>query len=151
MTTEIKNKAEQAFKNHLMYLSSGKIAEWVDLFTENGILEFPYATTGYPKKVQGKAALFEYMKNFPENFKVKFKNLYFHPTANPNLVIAEFESDGVAISTNNPYLQKYISVFTTDDEGKIQKYVDFWNPIIAMESLGVNINDKELSEQFLKN
>lgn len=150
MSLEIKNKAEQAFKNHLIYLSSGRIKEWVDLFTDQGILEFPYATKGYPNKVQGKTELYEYMKNFPNNFKIEFRNLHFHPTANPNLVIAEFESDGIAISTKNPYQQKYISIFTTDDDGKIEKYVDFWNPIIAMESLGVSINDEGLSQAFLQ-
>jgi len=151
MKTEIRNKAEQAFKNHLTYLSSGRIPEWADLFTENGMLEFPYAPKGFPQKVEGKSNLLEYMKNFPEHFKVEFKNLYFHPTANANLVIAEFESDGIAIATNNPYRQKYISVVTTDDIGKIEKYVDFWNPLTAMESLGIKVNEEVLSAQFLDN
>ena len=149
MSTEIKNKAEEAFKNHLHFLSNGRIAEWVDLFTEDGILEFPYATEGYPKLIQGKSSLMEYMVNFPNHFKVEFTNLYFHPTANPNLVIAEFNSDGIAIETGNPYLQKYISVVTTNDDGEILKYVDFWNPIIAMESLGIKMNSEEFAKQFI--
>lgn len=39
--------AQQAFKNHLKYLSSGRIVEWTDLFTEDGILEFPYGPQGF--------------------------------------------------------------------------------------------------------
>ena len=138
---QIREKAQTTFKNHLEYLSAGQIKEWVDLFIEDGVLEFPYGPADFPKLVQGKTDLYGYMKNFPEHFKVKFKNLRFHSTEEPTLVIAEFESSGYAISTGNPYLQKYISVVTTDTEGKIIKYVDFWNPMVAIEAIDAPLAD----------
>jgi len=149
MDEQIKNKSQQAFKDHLSYLSAGKIREWVDLFSDDGVLEFPYGPSSFPDKVTGKEALFDYMQNFPKHFKVAFVNLYFHPTADPNLVIAEFESEGVAITTGKPYNQKYISVVKTTDDGKITSYVDFWNPMIAMESLGVKVDGAGFTEQFI--
>ncbi|MER5476809.1 nuclear transport factor 2 family protein [Streptomyces sp. NPDC002734] len=127
--------ARQAFMDHLEYLSSGRIPEWTDLFTEDGILEFPYGPEGYPTKMQGKAALFDYMKVFPNTFDVRFTDLYFHETVDPSLVIAEFKSIGHAISTGRPYNQTYISVVETRD-GKISRYVDFWNPLVGMDALG---------------
>ncbi len=134
---------QQAFKNHLEFLSSGRIEEWVDLFTEDGVLEFPYAPVGtdFPSSVSGKKALLDYMKNFPKHFKVEFENLHFHATQEPTLVIAEFTSKGHALSTGKPYLQKYISVVTTTTEGKIAKYVDFWNPITAFEALNAPLDN----------
>lgn len=132
---QIKSLAQQAFKDHLEHLSSGRIAEWVNLFTEDGVLEFPYGPEGFPKKVSGKDELFDYMKNFPKHFKVIFEKLNFHATEDPTLVIAEFESNGIALATGKPYLQKYISVVTTTPEGKMIRYVDFWNPLVAMEAL----------------
>ena len=143
----IQELGQQAFKNHLKFLSSGRIEEWVNLFTEDGILEFPYAPAGtdFPSSVSGKEALFAYMKNFPKHFKVEFENLHFHPTQEATLVIAEFTSKGHAISTGKPYLQKYISVVTTTTDGKIAKYVDFWNPITAFEALNAPL-DQFLAE-----
>lgn len=132
---QIRNAAQQTFKNHLEFLSSGRIEEWVDLFKEDGILEFPYGPKDFPTSVSGKKELYEYMKNFPNHFEVKFDNLHFHATEEPTLVIAEFTSDGHALSTGKPYIQKYISVVTTDDEGKIIRYVDFWNPMVALEAI----------------
>lgn len=144
----IRELGQQAFKNHLELLSSGRIEEWVDLFTEDGILEFPYAPVGtnFPSSINGKKALFDYMKNFPEHFEVEFENLAFHATQEPTLVIAEFTSKGHAISTGKPYLQRYISVVTTTAEGKIAKYVDFWNPITAFEALNAPL-DKFLAQK----
>ncbi|OPG03849.1 nuclear transport factor 2 family protein [Microbispora sp. GKU 823] len=132
----VRDAAQQAFKNHLEYLSSGRIPEWVELFTDDGILEFPYGPADFPKEIRGKEALFEYMKNFPEHFKVTFVDLRFHETVDPSLVIAEFKSEGIAVSTGKPYNQTYISVVETTD-GKISRYVDFWNPLVAAESLNV--------------
>lgn len=132
---QIRNAAQQTFKNHLEFLSSGRIKEWVDLFKEDGILEFPYGPKDFPTSVSGKEELYEYMKNFPNHFEVKFDNLLFHATEEPTLIIAEFTSDGYALSTGKPYIQKYISVVTTDDEGKIIRYVDFWNPMVALEAI----------------
>ncbi|MDQ1161387.1 ketosteroid isomerase-like protein [Chryseobacterium sp. SORGH_AS 447] len=137
----IRNAAQKTFKDHLELLSSGQIEKWVDLFTENGILEFPYGPADFPKMIEGKTALFEYMQNFPKHFKVVFENLYFHATENPNLVIAEFSSQGKAVHTGKPYNQRYISVVTTDDEGKILKYVDFWNPLVAMEAINAPLSN----------
>ncbi|MFF0209210.1 nuclear transport factor 2 family protein [Streptomyces althioticus] len=134
-TDDIRAGAQQAFKNHLEYLSSGRIPEWVDLFTEDGVLEFPYAPEGYPTKTVGKEGLFDYMKNFPQHFRVEFIDLHFHETVDPSLVIAEFKSRGTALATGRPYNQTYISVVETKG-GKISRYVDFWNPLVGMQALG---------------
>jgi uncharacterized protein len=130
--------ARRTFENHLEFLSSGRIDEWVELFTDDGVLEFPYGPKGFPEKVSGKAALKEYMQNFPKHFKVTFPNLKFHDTSDPSLVIAQFESDGKSLATGRPYMQKYISVVETRD-GRISRYVDFWNPLVAMESIGAEL------------
>ncbi|WP_128375040.1 nuclear transport factor 2 family protein [Streptomyces cavernae] len=139
-TDTVRAAAQQAFRNHLDYLSSGRIPEWVDLFTDDGALEFPYAPQGYPTQVAGKEELLGYMKNFPEHFRVEFTDLHFHETTDPSLVIAEFKSKGIALATNRPYNQTYISVVETRD-GEISRYVDFWNPQVAFEALGGSADD----------
>ncbi|WP_218001835.1 nuclear transport factor 2 family protein [Microtetraspora malaysiensis] len=63
-----------------------------------------------------------------------------HETVDPTLVIAELKSEGVALETGRPYNQTYISVVETVD-GKISRYVDYWNPLIAMEALGGSTDD----------
>ncbi|MBB3131354.1 hypothetical protein FHS19_006074 [Paenibacillus rhizosphaerae] len=78
----IRESAQDTFRNHLKHLSGGNIEAWVDLWQEDGMLEFPYRETG------------------------------------------------------NPYNQTYISVVRTKD-GPIESYRDFWNPLVAIESVGI--------------
>ncbi|MEV5355814.1 nuclear transport factor 2 family protein [Streptomyces sp. NPDC085946] len=136
----VRAAAQETFRSHLDRLSAGRIPEWVDLFTEEGVLEFPYGPDGYPTRVAGKEELLAYMKNFPEHFEVEFTDLRFHETVDPSLVIAEFKSVGTARATGRPYNQTYISVVETVD-GKISRYVDFWNPLIAIKALGGGAED----------
>lgn len=142
----IRERAQEAFRRHLQYLSSDRIPEWVELFTEDGVLEFPYGPEGFPQKVAGKQELFEYMKNFPRHFEVRFTGLKFHETTDPTLVVAEFSSEGRAVATGRPYNQTYISVVETKD-GRISRYVDFWNPLVAMKAFAADA--QQLGSSFL--
>ena len=54
-TDRVRDAARLTFRNHLEYLSSGRIPEWVELFADEGVLEFPYGPEGFPKAVTGKA------------------------------------------------------------------------------------------------
>ncbi|MBR7741862.1 nuclear transport factor 2 family protein [Phycicoccus sp. BSK3Z-2] len=146
-TDAIRSEAQQTFRDHLTFLSSGRIREWVALFEQDGVLEFPYGPQGFPSRVEGHDGLYEYMKNFPESFEVVFEGLVFHETVDPTLVVAEFRSKGTAKATGKPYDQTYISVVRTR-EGKITSYVDFWNPLVAMESLTADGGESGLVGAF---
>jgi uncharacterized protein len=134
-TSPGRTAAQHALAEHLRLVSAGRIQEWVDLFAPDGILEFPYAPANVPRRLQGHDELLAYMSHFPETFDVKFVGLSFHDTTDPGLAIAEFRSSGRAVTTGKPYEQTCISVVYTDDRGRITRYVDFWNPLVAMEAL----------------
>jgi ketosteroid isomerase-like protein len=127
--------AQHAVTEHLRLVSSGQIREWVSLFAPDGVLEFPYAPAGVPRTVRGHDALLAHMAHFPQTFDVRFVDLVFHETTDPRVVVAEFRSTGQAIATGKPYEQTCISIVHTDAEARITRYVDYWNPLVAMEAL----------------
>lgn len=127
--------AQHAVHEHIRLVSSGRIDEWLDLFTPDGVLEFPYAPPGVPAAVHGREALREHMLHFPETFDVEFVDLVFVETTNPHVAVAEFRSVGTAVPTGKPYEQTCISVVHTDQDGLITRYVDYWNPLVAVEAL----------------
>ncbi|MFJ2261608.1 nuclear transport factor 2 family protein [Streptomyces sp. NPDC087844] len=127
--------AQHAVAEHLRLTAAGHTEEWVKLFAPDAVLEFPYAPVGVPQRVIGRDALRAHMSNFPETFDVEFVDLVFHETVDPSLVIAEFRSKGTALPTGKPYEQTCISVVHTDDDARITHYLDYWNPLVAIEAL----------------
>ena len=70
--------------------------------------------------------------------------------AHPSLAIAEFRSKGTALPTGKPYEQTCISVVRTDGDGLITHYLDYWNPLVAIEALTPDSapSDSELGVTF---
>ncbi|AHV97635.1 hypothetical protein SAMN04487895_101223 [Paenibacillus sophorae] len=124
----------EKFKNSMIEKDMDK---FIELFDENVIFEFPFAPKGYTLKLEGKSALYKYVKEIPNKIELsKFKEPTFHLTLNPNVIIIEFGiEEGQAIITGKPYLQSYISVIETK-ENKIVHYKDYWNPVVALAALG---------------
>jgi hypothetical protein len=137
MTTENPGltPAQTVLARSLELLEAGDARGWVDLFGEHGVLEFPYAPTGWPNRFEGTEALWQHMQKFPEHLTVKFSGLQFYPTGDPELVIAEYRGDGKALQTGLDFHQAYISVLRIRD-GRILLYRDFWNPLAHLEALG---------------
>ena len=142
--------AQHTVAEHLRLTAAGLTNEWVALFAPEGVLEFPFAPVGVPQRVTGRDALLAHMSNFPETFDVEFVDLVFHDTVDPSLVIAEFRSKGTALPTGKPYEQTCISVVRTDDDALITHYLDYWNPLVAIEALTPNDvpSDPDLSVTF---
>ena len=127
--------AQHTLAEHLRLTALGRVDEWVQLFSPDAVLEFPFAPAGVPRRVTGRDALVAHMSNFPKIFDVEFVDLVFHETIDPSLVIAEFRSTGTALPTGKPYEQSCISVVRTDEDARITHYLDYWNPLVAIEAL----------------
>lgn len=50
-------------------------------------------------------------------------------------MVAEFRSTGTALPTGKPYEQTCVSIVRTDGDGLITHYLDYWNPLVAIEAL----------------
>ncbi|GAA3502829.1 nuclear transport factor 2 family protein [Streptomyces prasinosporus] len=136
----VRAAARQVFRDHLDLLTAGRVEEWAELFTEDGVLEFPYAPKGCTTRLAGRRDILGYIRNFPKAFRLTMTDVRIHETVDPSLVVAELKSEGVALETGRPYDQTYISVVETVG-GRISRYVDHWNPLVAMEALGGGADD----------
>jgi uncharacterized protein len=139
-TAKVRAASQQTFRDQLGHLAAGRSAEWGELFTEDAVLEFPYAPKGYPTQVVGREKLREHLEGFSKIFNVEFIDLVFHETVDPSLVIAQVKSKGVVLESNRRYDQSYICVVTTE-AGKMNRYVDFWNPQVLLDALGGETDD----------
>ena len=112
------------------------MAGFAGLWAEDGVLEFPFAGPGYPKRVEGRDAITEYLRDYPNLLDIRevvAKTV--HETTDPAVVVAEFTVGRVVVATGKPYELSYIAVITVED-GEIRHYRDYWSPLAAAEILG---------------
>ncbi|MEU9076965.1 nuclear transport factor 2 family protein [Kitasatospora sp. NPDC004745] len=141
MTTS--QELKDLFTHSLDLLSEARIEEWIDLFAEDGILEFPYPAWGLPSRMQGRKELLAQMTMFREQLKVDFSEPEFYTADADDLVIAGFTGECTLLATGGQYLQTYLSVVRFE-QGLIALYRDFWDPWSVMAAAGGELAWKQL-------
>lgn len=128
--------AQTLVEHALRLLLRQDMAAFAALWAEDGILEFPFAAAGYPPRVEGRAAVAEYLRGYPDMLEIKeIPTPVVHQSVDPEVVIVEFEAAGTVVATAAPYRMRYIAVITVRD-GEIQRYRDYWSPQAAAEAMG---------------
>jgi uncharacterized protein len=112
------------------------MAGFAGLWAVDGTIEFPFAPAGYPQRLEGRAAVADYLRDYTDHVDLRaITSRTVHQTVDPDVVVVEFEVDGTAVHTGRPYRMRYISVITVRD-GEITGYRDYWSPVAAAEALG---------------
>ena len=128
-------KAEALLSGALNALVGKDVRPWVEMFADDGRMEFPYAMQGYPKRVEGKEAIAAYLADYPDHISLSVIHGPVFHHAGEDVMVAEFSVEGTAVATGRPYNQHYISVIRFSG-GKVARYKDYWNPVVAIEALG---------------
>ena len=55
------------YRHSLRLLLNKDIPAWVALWAEDGLMEFPFAPTGWPRRLEGKEAVAAYMRHYPDH------------------------------------------------------------------------------------
>jgi ketosteroid isomerase-like protein len=121
------------YRHSLRLLLDKSIPAWIALWAEDGLMEFPFAPEGWPRRLEGKAAIADYMRHYPDHIDLHdFPDLRIHETTDPQTVVAEMRGVGRLVQTGAPFDMTYIAVVTVRD-GRITSYRDYWNPLAASE------------------
>ncbi|MFG2415204.1 nuclear transport factor 2 family protein [Streptomyces goshikiensis] len=117
------------YRHGLRLLLDKDIPAWVDLWDENGIFEFPFAPEGWPTRLEGKAAVADYMRGYPDHIDLHaFPEVAVHQTTAPETIVVEMRGTGRLVATDVPFDMRYIAVVTVRN-GLISHYRDYWNPL----------------------
>ncbi|GIM93013.1 nuclear transport factor 2 family protein [Paractinoplanes toevensis] len=108
---------------------------WADLCAEDVVAEFPFAPEGSPSRFEGREALYEYLRGYPDLIDVKeIPTLKIYPTDDENTAIAEWSVTGSVLTNGNPYNMRY-ATFVTFRDGQIINYREYWNPQVFLNAL----------------
>ncbi len=107
---------------------------FVAMMAEDFVMEFPYARPGMQPRIEGREAVVAYLMTVAGSVSVDtVDNVVVHETADPEVVIVEFEARGRALKVDEPYEQRYISVIRARG-GRMVHYKDYWNPIQGLKA-----------------
>ncbi|MGX1274558.1 nuclear transport factor 2 family protein [Streptomyces phaeoluteigriseus] len=121
------------YRHGLKLLLEKNIAAWVDLWDENGVLEFPFAPEGWPERLEGRQAVADYMRHYPDHVDLHdFPHVKIHQTTAPETIVIEMRGVGRLVKSDSPFDMTYIAVVTIED-GRIVSYRDYWNPLAVQQ------------------
>ena len=108
--------------------------DFLDLFAENAVFEFPFAPTGTPERLEGKVAIAQHAHRLAPV--LEFGELTLGPVyRSGDTTVFEAFCQGRGVEAGLPYDQKYICIVKLQDK-KIVRYQDFWNPLVLISALG---------------
>ncbi|MFD8656732.1 nuclear transport factor 2 family protein [Streptomyces mirabilis] len=108
---------------------------WTDLCADDVVAEFPFAPEGAPARIEGREALFDYLRGYPDVIDVReIPAVRVYPTDDENVAIAEWSVKGSVVSNGNPYNMSY-ATFATFRDGLIVNYREYWNPRVFLNAL----------------
>jgi ketosteroid isomerase-like protein len=130
MTTRAANRA---LLEHVVSLfGTDRAGELVDCYTEDWILELPFADP--PVRLEGGREIGTYLAARLGTFVFTLSLTAVHECLDPDLLVAEYESDGHVSHTGKPYRNTYIALWRFRD-GKVCGVREFPNPMVAAEAL----------------
>lgn len=138
MSTDDEKVREQTLtlaRSYMTLLKDRRFDEWIELWADDGICEFPYAPEGR-RLLEGKKAIYAYMTSYPEVIAIdSVAEIRVHPMLNPVIAAVELAINGRALTTGRPYNQRYV-IFIEAKDGKIWRYREYWNSLISIEAFG---------------
>jgi ketosteroid isomerase-like protein len=111
---------------------------WQDLhrwYSQDATVEYPFALPS-PSRLEGLEAIRKYFAaaaTFP--LKLKTRNMIVHETSDPEVVVAEWDYDGLATTTGRRFQVSNIQVSRVRD-GKIVTSRDYHNHAVLADAMG---------------
>ncbi|MFI0980902.1 nuclear transport factor 2 family protein [Streptomyces sp. NPDC021093] len=124
---------DELYREGLRLLLEKDIPGWVDLWDEDGVLEFPFAPEGWPARLEGRQAIADYMRHYPDHIDVHdFRDVRIHRTAAPGTIMVEMRGVGRLVETGSPFDTTYITVITVEG-GRFTSCRDYWSPLAVQQ------------------
>jgi ketosteroid isomerase-like protein len=138
---DVREKNIKLIRTFLDLLEEKDLSAWIDLWDEDGRQLNPYAPKGFPRILSGKNAIFHHWSRVPNAYgKISFTEREIYPTLDPDVIYAEFRGKIEVLENNKNYENSYCCRFTFS-KGKLLNYVEYFDPIILLESLGDALSD----------
>lgn len=109
----------------------------VGAFAEDGVQVMPYSPEGFPKRLDGRAAILRQYSGLPENYTSMRFPREILATEDPERFVVRYTGE-IALKAGGRYDNTYVGLFTVRD-GRIHEFVEFFDPIILQKAFGAQL------------
>ena len=109
-------------------------AEGIAAWSDDAVLEIPYAPDPWPKRIEGKPTVVEYMSNVHTvitGWHMAIDQLY--EATDGEHVFVEMHGEGTIVATGKRYANAYAAIMRVVD-GKLQHWREYGNPLPVLEA-----------------
>ncbi len=129
---------EQVVRALMDGISAGHWSELHELYADDAVIEYPFAVPT-PRRITGRDAIRSYFLTVAgAPLRLETRNMVVHATTDPEVVVAEWDYDGLVTATGHKFRVSNIQV-TRVKAGKIvasHDYHNHWAMAAAMGRLG---------------
>ncbi|HEY3905757.1 MAG TPA: nuclear transport factor 2 family protein [Streptosporangiaceae bacterium] len=109
-----------------------------DQLADDVVIEGPFAPPGHPRRVEGRDRVLAHYGPqwavFPARFD-EVRNVVIHDTANPEVIVVEYELAGTVLATGRQASAPFIGILRARD-GKIVLWREYQNVLAIAHALG---------------
>ncbi|MCU1373944.1 MAG: putative PhzA/B-like protein [Actinomycetia bacterium] len=126
MTVELVRKVFDAF-------GAGDVAALDDLYTEDYVLELPYAKPD-PVRVEGRSAVQAYLTGAFQVFRFQLAITDHWKLEGTDALVAEYTSEGTVLPTGARYANTYVGIWRFRD-GRVSRTKEWYDPIVSARAV----------------
>jgi ketosteroid isomerase-like protein len=107
-----------------------------DLLADDVVFEYVITVPGYPRRVEGRAAIADLYRPYGTMLVLDRCDLTgVHRDAAAGVVVLEYASQGRVVASGRPYANRYVSVIALR-ERKVVHWRDYLDPVAVFEAVG---------------
>lgn len=133
---ETRQQTLQVVTDFQTFITQKRMDDWIDLWHDDGVLEFPFAPTGRRPTYRGKADVLAQMNHSMDRVQIDtIRYFKIHPLLEPTQVMVEAGTNARWLSDGGPYNQNYVLYIETLN-GKIWRYREYSNSLTLLDAWG---------------
>ena len=128
-------RAREVLEDLISGISNGRWLELHELYAEEAVVEYPFALPA-PTRLEGRAAIQRYFAAVARMpLELRAHNIVMHDATDPEVIIVEYDYDGLVATTGRAFQVSNIQVSTVRD-GQIVKSRDYHNHLVLADVTG---------------
>jgi len=112
-----------------------RVDDLIGYFADDAVMELPFAPGRMEKRHEGKEAILAFQLFARDSFSSFGMTIdAIHETGDPHVVIAEHRSDGIVAENGRTYRNRYVTVFTFDDDGLVTGWREYYDAGVVVKA-----------------